>query len=180
MIFQKLRSNPYTASVITALTWVPAAIFFVDHGYSYATISGRSMQPTFNPDSNMMRKDIVLLDKWSTTNHKFERGQVVTLKSPIDPKCIITKRIMALPGDTIVPLRKKDQTVPVPEGHVWIEGDEAFHSRDSNSFGTVPIGLIEAKVTYVLWPPSRFGPVDKKPVDKDRVKMNAFRPNMVE
>lgn len=44
MIFQKLRSNPYTASVITALTWVPAAIFFVDHGYSYATISGRSMQ----------------------------------------------------------------------------------------------------------------------------------------
>jgi len=87
---------------------------------------------------------------------------------------------MALPGDKIVPLRKKDQLVPVPEGHVWIEGDEAFHSRDSNSFGTVPIGLIEAKVTYILWPPSRFGPVDKKPVDRDRVKMNAFRPNMIE
>ncbi|KAG2203661.1 hypothetical protein INT46_004295 [Mucor plumbeus] len=180
MIFSKLRSNPYTASVITALTWVPAAIFFVDHGYSYATISGRSMQPTFNPDSNMMKKDVVLLDKWSTTGHKFERGQVVTLKSPIDPKCIITKRIMALPGDTIIPLRKKDEIVSVPEGHVWIEGDEAFHSRDSNSFGTVPIGLINAKVTYILWPPSRFGPVEKKPVDKERVKRNVFRPNMAE
>jgi inner membrane protease subunit 2 len=46
---------------------------------------------------------------------------------------------MALPGDTIHPLRKKDETVPIPEGHVWIEGDEAFHSRDSNSFGTVNI-----------------------------------------
>jgi inner membrane protease subunit 2 len=44
MIFSKLRSNPYTASVITALTWVPVAVFFVDHGFSYATVSGRSMQ----------------------------------------------------------------------------------------------------------------------------------------
>jgi hypothetical protein len=44
MIFQKLRGSPYTASVISALTWVPVAIFFVDHGYSYAKVSGRSMQ----------------------------------------------------------------------------------------------------------------------------------------
>lgn len=44
MIFSKLRGNPYTASVISALTWVPVAIFFVDHGYSYAKVSGRSMQ----------------------------------------------------------------------------------------------------------------------------------------
>jgi inner membrane protease subunit 2 len=59
------------------------------------------------------------------------------IRSPLDPKCIITKRIIALPGDTVQPLRKKDQEIPVPAGHVWVEGDEAFHSRDSNSFGTV-------------------------------------------
>ncbi|KAI8047598.1 peptidase S24/S26A/S26B/S26C [Thamnidium elegans] len=146
MIFSKLKGNPYTASVITALTWVPVAIFFVDHGYSYATVSGRSMQPTFNPDSNLMRKDI---------------------------------RIIALPGDTVKPLRK-DEAVPIPAGHAWVEGDEAFHSRDSNAFGTVPIGLISAKVTYILWPPSRFGPVEKKPVNKDRVQMNVFKPGFVE
>lgn len=44
-----------------------------------------------------------------------------------------------MPGDTVVPLRKKDTVVPIPAGHVWVEGDEAFHSRDSNSFGTVSI-----------------------------------------
>ncbi|KAI8085737.1 peptidase S24/S26A/S26B/S26C [Thamnidium elegans] len=179
MIFSKLKGNPYTASVITALTWVPVAIFFVDHGYSYATVSGRSMQPTFNPDSNLMRKDIVLLNKWSTTDHKFDRGQVVTLTSPVDPKLLIIKRIIALPGDTVKPLRK-DEAVPIPAGHAWVEGDEAFHSRDSNAFGTVPIGLISAKVTYILWPPSRFGPVEKKPVNKDRVQMNVFKPGFVE
>lgn len=40
----------------------------------------------------------------------------------------------------------------------------------------MPIGLINAKVTYVLYPFSRFGPVEKKPVDTDRVKMNVFQP----
>ncbi|KAI8996890.1 peptidase S24/S26A/S26B/S26C, partial [Pilobolus umbonatus] len=142
----------------TAITWVPAVVFFVDHGFSYALISGRSMQPTFNPDSNQLKKDIVLLNKWGITNHTFNRGDVVTLTSPIDPKCLITKRIIALPGDEVKPLRGKE-SVKVPEGHCWVEGDEAFHSRDSNSFGTVPIGLIRAKVSYVLWPPSRIGPV---------------------
>ncbi|KAI8085742.1 peptidase S24/S26A/S26B/S26C [Thamnidium elegans] len=136
MIFSKLKGIRYTASVITALN--------LDHGYSYATVSGRSMQPT----------------------------------SPVDPKLLIIKRIIALPGDTVKPLRK-DEAVPIPAGHAWVEGDEAFHSRDSNAFGTVPIGLISAKVTYILWPPSRFGPVEKKPVNKDRVQMNVFKPGLL-
>ncbi|KAI8882028.1 LexA/Signal peptidase [Backusella circina FSU 941] len=160
----------HVSPIVKALAWMPVAIFFIDHGFSYATVSGRSMQPTFNPDSNMLRKDIVLLNKWAITDHKFKRGQVVTLISPIDPKAIITKRIIALPGDTIRPLHKQNETVTVPEGHCWIEGDEAFHSRDSNSFGTVPIGLINAKVTYILWPPSRFGPVEPKYINPDRFK----------
>lgn len=57
-------------------------------------------------------------------------------RSPTDPKRIITKRIIALPGDMVQPLRK-DEEVPIPAGHCWVEGDEAFHSKDSNSFGPV-------------------------------------------
>lgn len=26
------------------MAWMPVAIFFIDHGFSYATVSGRSMQ----------------------------------------------------------------------------------------------------------------------------------------
>lgn len=36
----------------------------------------------------------------------------------------------------VQPLRK-DEEVPIPAGHCWVEGDEAFHSKDSNSFGPV-------------------------------------------
>ncbi|RKP07301.1 hypothetical protein THASP1DRAFT_17256, partial [Thamnocephalis sphaerospora] len=47
-------------------------------------------------------------------------------------------------------------------GHSWVEGDEPFHSRDSNAFGPVPDGLIEARVQWILWPLSRFGPVPER------------------
>ena len=30
-----------------------------------------------------------------------------------------------------------ERNVIVPQNHVWVEGDEAFHSRDSNSYGPV-------------------------------------------
>lgn len=50
---------------------------------------------------------------------------------------MITKRIIGLPGDIVQHLRKKDKQVRIPQGHCWIEGDEAFHSKDSNSFGPV-------------------------------------------
>ena len=44
MPFPRLRSNPYFGAFLSALPWIPVAIFFVDHGYSYARVSGRSMQ----------------------------------------------------------------------------------------------------------------------------------------
>ncbi|CAO3644518.1 unnamed protein product [Cunninghamella blakesleeana] len=173
-MYAKLKSSPYTKAVLKGIAWVPAVIFFVDHGFSYATVEGKSMQPTFNPNTSMLQRNVVLLNKWSATDHEFERGEVVTLTSPTDPKCTITKRIIALQGDTVKPLRS-DTKVQIPKGHCWVEGDEAFHSIDSNSFGTVPIALINAKVTKILWPPSRFGPVNKKSLS-DRVEIGFIKP----
>ncbi|MBA0728289.1 hypothetical protein Golax_001200, partial [Gossypium laxum] len=34
----------------------------------------------------------------------------------------------------------------VPKGHVWIQGDNLYVSRDSRHFGPLPYGLIEGKV----------------------------------
>ena len=35
-------------------------------------------------------------------------------------------------------------------------------SENSTSFSVVPIALLDSKVLFVLWPPSRFGFVDKE------------------
>ena len=60
-----------------------------------------------------------------------------------------------------------ERNVIVPQNHVWVEGDEAFHSRDSNTYGPVSSQswrrtdiqvtklLLVGKVEYVLWPRPR-------------------------
>lgn len=50
----------------------------------------------------------------------------------------------------------KSEIVRIPDGHCWVEGDHAGHSMDSNSFGPVSLGLVTAKATFIVWPPSRW------------------------
>jgi len=33
----------------------------------------------------------------------------------------------------------------VPKGHVWVQGDNIYDSRDSRQFGPVPYGLIQGR-----------------------------------
>lgn len=65
----------------------------------------------------------------------------------------------------------KNQIVRVPEGHCWVEGDHVGHSMDSNLFGPVSLGLVTAKATCIVWPPSRWQniyqllPEERKPLN---------------
>lgn len=62
-------------------------------------------------------------------------------RSPLDPETVAIKRVIALEGD-VVKTRKPYpiEIVTVPEGQVWVEGDEGFHSIDSNCYGPVITG----------------------------------------
>lgn len=117
------------------------------------------MQPTFNPShslsSNPLHHDVVLLDRWSVNLHQYQRGDVVTLWSPQNPRLLTTKRIIGLEGDLITPVgagsdsssrKGKDaehgpssasSPVRIPPGHCWVEGDSHKASRDSNAYGPV-------------------------------------------
>ncbi|KAF8493518.1 peptidase S24/S26A/S26B/S26C [Gautieria morchelliformis] len=141
------------------LGWVPIAVVLNNHFYTLQLVTGRSMQPTLNPDSSAWR-DTALFDRTvAIKGYKCKRGDIVSLSSPVAPKTYLVKRIIALEGDLVQTLTYPEPEVIVPQGYAWVEGDERYHSQDSNYFGPVPLALINAKLAFIVWPPSRFGPL---------------------
>ncbi|SJL05974.1 uncharacterized protein ARMOST_09310 [Armillaria ostoyae] len=119
---------------------------FFDYVGRPSVTGGPSMLPTLAIDG-----DWVLEDRLSLRFTELSRGDLVTAKSPLDPLRIVCKRIIGLPGD-IICVDPTGQTaastehVVVPSGHVWLSGDNFSYSRDSRTYGPVPIALIQGKV----------------------------------
>lgn len=137
----------------TCIFSVPVGITFTDIVGYVARVDGTSMQPILNPDCCT---DYVFLNRWCVRSFVVSRGDVVALTSPKDPGQKLIKRVVGLEGDIINTHNHKKPFVRVPEGHCWVEGDNTGHSMDSHLFGPVSVGLITAKATAIVWPPSRW------------------------
>lgn len=149
---------------------VPIGITFVDCFGYVAKVDGISMQPSLNPDSSGA-SDFVFLSRWSSRSFSYKRGDMVSLVSPKDPSQKIIKRIIALEGDIIRTIGYKNRYIRIPEGHCWVEGDHTGHSLDSNFFGPVALGLITAKASQIVWPPTRWRRLESE-LPENRVPLN--------
>ncbi|KAK7470787.1 hypothetical protein VKT23_002205 [Stygiomarasmius scandens] len=185
-LFLKFRRDRPSKShpIWRYLYWMPTAFVISQYFYGFKIVSGRSMQPTLNPDSSLWR-DVAFFDKFSIyARHEYNRGDIVSLKSPNDPNRVLVKRIIGLEGDIVKTLPPyPDPEVKIPMGHVWIEGDEPFHSNDSNQFGPVPLALIDSRLVFVVWPPNRFGHLlntSTPPVTTESKDRSAYRLAMAE
>ncbi|KAG4957848.1 hypothetical protein JHK84_043748 [Glycine max] len=102
------------------------------------------MLPTLNAAG-----DVLLTDPLSPRLGNIGHGDLVLLRSPLNPKIRLMKRVE---GDNVTYFdalhSKAAQVAVVPKRHVWIQGDNIYASRDSRHFGPVPYGLIEGKVFF--------------------------------
>jgi inner membrane protease subunit 1 len=112
-------------------------------------------------------------------------GDLVAARSPLDPTRDVCKRVMGLPGDTILldprvePPTLHDQQwtrgmsrslsnsvdplqepvyITVPKGHVWLVGDNLGNSLDSRHYGPIPLGLVKGKVVARMFPSFKWLP----------------------
>lgn len=123
-------------------------------------MTGPSMLPTLAHEGEIVIEDRLT---YRFFPQRISRGDLITLRSPLEPGRIVCKRIIGLPGDIVCvdPTGEKapsTEHVIVPKGHVWISGDNAVVSRDSRDYGPVSMSLIYGRliakvsfITLVLW-----------------------------
>lgn len=75
---------------------VPIGITVVDSFGYVARVDGISMQPALNPDRTTT--DYVFLNRLAVRSYEVQRGDIVSLISPKDPKQKIIKRVVGVQG----------------------------------------------------------------------------------
>jgi signal peptidase I len=128
-------------------------------------VTGDSMEPTLRGGQ------VVLVDKLDTDG--LSRGDLVVFHSPGDGTSAV-KRVIGIPGDRVVirdaVLSVNDRevqepyvdpasidglytpTTTVPEGRIFVLGDNRGHSIDSRNHGPVELDEVQGRVVVRLWP----------------------------
>lgn len=110
------------------------------------------MIPTIE-DSNTF----VLVDYFSykIMRKPFKKGDVVVALSPGHFYRPVCKRICAMEGEEVCyvnPYNSQKERINIPEGHVWLLGDNPAESGDSRHYGPVRVGRIRGRLFWKLWP----------------------------
>ena len=149
-------------------TLVLAVVLFVGINLVSARVrvDGFSMRPTLEDG------EFVLVSKLSYTFGEFQRGDIVVFHFPLNPQEELVKRIIGLPGDTVMvrdnqvfvngqqlnetyiaqaPLYSGEWTVS--EGQLFVLGDNRNNSNDSKDWGLLPQENVVGKAVLIYWPP---------------------------
>lgn len=127
----------------------------LEHVVEGTVLFGPSMIPTFNVKND---GDLIITEHLSAQFRTIKKGDVVIVRSPEDPKCLLCKRVAAMSGERI--RTSPDDDLKIPKGHVWLLGDNPDCSKDSRHFGPVPYGLIRGRACLKVWPLSEFGKIE--------------------
>lgn len=153
-------------SVVKIYLW--AHLFITYIGFVEPT-NGISMVPTI-PHS-YGSTPLILVSRLHRRGRNIAVGDVITYDTPGRASARGCKRVVGMPGDfvSVVSTGREDEdllkeddegdwanvkadVIRVPEGHVWLAGDNLEWSRDSRTFGPVPLNMVSGKVLAVMWP----------------------------
>ena len=164
---KKGRIPPYIRSAIyNLMIFGPfIGLAMMHRPFDVMTVTGGSMRPLFNPNSDIDEfetRDRMLVWRQSHTKAgDISRGDIVVLRTPHDPNKIAVKRVVALPGDRVLPLKgfegtddEMEEGIVVPFNHMWVEGDvdDRTKSVDSNWYGAISQNLVIGRAWILLSP----------------------------
>jgi signal peptidase I len=129
-------------------------------------VYGSSMEPNLHTDQRLV------VEKVTYRLHGPRRGDVVVLRMPDRGPELLIKRIIGLPGETVeirngtvyineqpveepYLVRRTDSAygpTQIPEGYVFVMGDNRGASNDSRVFGPVPLDRVVGRAWLSYWP----------------------------
>ncbi len=157
-------------------TLLLAVILFVGINLVSARIlvDGDSMLPSFH------NADRVIVSRLAYKFGDFDYGDVIVFPYPYNPYEDYIKRVIGLPGDTVevskgkvyvngqvlnepyilAPPVSEFPKTTVPEGSVFVMGDNRNNSSDSREWGALPEDSVIGKAVFIYWPLNRIGVVE--------------------
>jgi signal peptidase I len=143
--------------------------------------------PTGSMESTIMTGDRILAEKISYNFGEIRRGDIVVFDDKTQPNRFLVKRVIATEGQIVnlkdghvvlddevlfepytkglpsEPLKDQFEGMPikypytVPEGCIWVMGDNRTNSLDSRYFGPIRTETVHGHVVLTFWPPSNIG-----------------------
>ena len=159
------EAKDWAISIVVAIV---LAFFIRQFIVELYVVDGPSMRPT------LQSQERLVVNKFIYRFRAPERGEVLVFRYPRDPSRDFIKRVIAVAGDTIeikdgrvfvngqlqneeYILEKTRGSYPlstVPEGHIFVMGDNRNNSEDSRfrDVGFVSLDMVKGKAIMVFWP----------------------------
>ena len=136
-------------------------------------VDGFSMNPTLQDG------EYILVNRLAYKIGHPIRGDIVVFSFPMDPKQDLIKRVIGLPGESIsvqdgkvmingIPLEEPYIAAPpiyngtweVPDGQLFVLGDNRNESKDSHEWGLLPLENVVGRAVLIYWPPPQWQLID--------------------
>jgi signal peptidase I len=166
---EKMNWGRFVLDIIETLALAGILFLGINTVSARVRVDGFSMIPTLKDG------EFVLVSKVNYRFGNVERGDIIVFHFPMDPNQELIKRVIGLPGDTIS-VQNKQVSVngqvlnepyiaaapaysgqwTVPDGQLFVLGDNRNDSSDSHSWGFLPFDKVVGKAVVIYWPPPQW------------------------
>lgn len=143
--------------------------------------------PSGSMEETIQTGDMVFAEKVSYYLRDVEQGDIITFNDPLSPGRVLIKRVIAVGGQTVnindedgyvyvdgeplaepytdgLPSYRLENSIAnvtypytVPEGELWVMGDNRTNSQDSRYFGSIDEDSVTGRGVLIYWPLDHFG-----------------------
>jgi signal peptidase I len=159
----------FVLDILETLILAVVLYFGINAVSARVRVDGFSMRPTLEDG------EYILINKLAYKTDEPHRGDIVVFVFPVNPQEDLIKRVIGLPGETVsihngvVSVNGVALTEPyiasppvyndewvVPEGQLFVLGDNRNDSRDSHQWGFLPIENVIGRAVLIYWPPEQW------------------------